>query len=302
MWLFVLNPKSGGGDASAQQAALETFLQKNEIPYALRLTQHPQHAIALVREAIEQEGFRQIVAVGGDGTINEVINGMMQQTAVPTNTLTFAVVPLGTGNDFIRTHDIPKDWKKAILLLKNPRIKPHDVGLVHFEGKKTYFINIAGMAYDAFVVRYMTEKERGTWLPRTIQYFYLIIRCLFAYEPKRVKVVLDGKETIEDDIYTVHVGVCRYSGGGCTMVPQALPDDGLFAVTIIRKVSVWNAILSTPMFYNGKIGEHQQASLHSAKAVSISPTLVEVDGELCATTEVASAFEILPLALNVVCS
>jgi diacylglycerol kinase family enzyme len=161
-------------------------------------------------------------------------------------------------------------------------------------------MNIAGLAYDAFVVRYMLQEERGAWLPRTLQYFYLIVRCLFAYEPQRVKVVLDGVEIADESIYTVHVGICRYSGGGCTMTPHAVPDDGLFAVTIIRKVSPWNALFSTPLFYNGKIGTHPQASQHSAKAVQVSATLVELDGELCATTEIPSDFEVLPLALNVV--
>ena len=300
MWLLILNPTSGGGATLRKQGELEAFLQKNAIPYTLRLTQYPQHATELVRAGIENEGFRKIAAVGGDGTLNEVVNGAMLQTAVPTTDLTLAAIPLGTGNDWIRTHDIPSDWQQAVLLLKTPKTKPHDVGLVHFEGKKAYFVNIAGMAYDAFVVRYMTEQSRATWLPRTIQYFYLIIRCLFAYEPKRVKIVLDDGTTIDDEIYTVHVGICRYSGGGCTMTPHALPDDGLFAVTVIRKVSVLNAILSTPMFYNGKIGTHKQATTHSAKTVEISQTLVELDGELCAKSEVSSRFEIVPLALNVV--
>lgn len=300
MWLILLNPASNGGKTGKKCAELEAFLQKNEIPYTLRLTQHPQHATQLAAEAITYEGFRQIAAVGGDGTLNEVLNGMMQQTAVPTADLLLAAIPLGTGNDWIRTHDIPNDWKKAVLSLKKPKIKGHDVGLVHLQGKKSYFINIAGMAYDAFVVRYMTEKERGTWLPRTLQYFYLIVRCLFAYEPQRVKVTIDGIEIADESIYTVHVGICRYSGGGCTMTPHAVPDDGLFAVTIIRKVSVWNALVSTPLFYNGKIGRHPQASQHSAKAVKISPTLVELDGELCAASEIASEFQILPLAIKVI--
>jgi diacylglycerol kinase (ATP) len=300
MWLLILNPTSGGGATLRKQGELEVFLQKNAIPYTLRLTQHAQHATELVRNAIEREGFRQIAAVGGDGTLNEVVNGAMQQTAVPTTDLLLAAIPLGTGNDWIRTHGIPSDWQKAALLLKTPKTKPHDVGLVHFEGKKSYFINIAGMAYDAFVVRYMTEKSRAAWLPRTIQYFYLIVRCLFAYVPQRVKVTLDDGTTIDEDIYTVHVGICRYSGGGCTMTPHALHDDGLFAVTVIRKVSVWNALLSTPMFYNGKIGQHKQATTHSAKTVTISPTLVELDGELCAPTEISTRFEVLPLSLNVV--
>jgi diacylglycerol kinase family enzyme len=132
----------------------------------------------------------------------------------------------------------------------------------------------------------------------------MIIYCLFAYQPKKIRVIIDNNDAIIDneEMYTVHVGICRYSGGGCIMVPHAIYDDKRLSITIVRRVSIWNVITSMPLFYNGKIAKHPKVKLHTAnKSIHVSRTLIEVDGELlCNVNEINTVFTIVPHAIRVV--
>ncbi len=288
-WWIILNPAAGNGKAAQSRAAIEKELKANGFTFTVVSTQLKVQAIELVKEGIEQ-GFRQIMAIGGDGTNNEVINGIMQQELVPSTDITYTLIPVGTGNDWIKTHNIPSHFKKWIPKIATAKKIQQDIGQVTYYKNgiqhQRYFANVAGLAYDAYLTQKKEESNPKIW-PK-IYYLWLVLKYLFKYRLKKAKVIFDGKE-VTDYCYTINIGICRYSGGGMQIVPHAVPDDGQFALTIARRVSKLDVLLYTPYIFMGKLGRHPQVTEHLARAVSVEPvdgvpTLVEVDGEYLGET------------------
>ncbi len=306
LYHIICNPMAANGAAGKEITRIEQLLREYNIAYILHKTQWKGHAIELVAQLIVTENARFIAAAGGDGTINEVINGIFSQNKVPSTAITLAVIPIGTGNDFIRTHKIPHDTAKAINIMATGKTVSHSVGKLSFMNRENqlqtrFFGNVAGFAYDAYTCERLglfTNKV----LPPKLFYLYAIFRCLIGYEPEHVRVIIDGKTVADEPVYTVNVGVCRFSGGGAIFVPQADPTSGYFGVTIIRAVSKWNVVRNTPNFYNGKIIAHPQASTHFGKHIRIegiaAPTGAETDGEYLGVSPVT--VDILANAIQVI--
>lgn len=302
-WFVIINPRASGGQGARQWKRIEECFRENEIDFFYKKTTHRNHATQLTKEAI-QKGYRHIIAIGGDGTGNEVANGIFQQTETKNTDIIFALLPIGTGNDWIKTHQIPKQLDKWIACLKNGKTKIQDVGLVtcFLNGKKVerYFINVAGMAYDAFAVK--LSEGKSNWVFPKIQYLLLVLKGLFRYRLHRAKLSFDDKEVV-DFFYTINVGICKYSGGGMQLVPHAISDDGQLALTYAGKLSKWNIILNTYRFYNGTLLKHSKVKGFFTKKIKVEtmdnlPTGVEVDGEYIGETPVE--FKIIPQALKII--
>jgi YegS/Rv2252/BmrU family lipid kinase len=302
-WFIVLNPAAGGGKVKKTWPLIEAELNKLGIDFSANFTIAPGHATSMVREAINA-GFRKFIAVGGDGTNHEAINGLMSQKIIDPKALTYALLPVGTGNDWIRTHQIPVNWRKWLPQIFHTTSRLHDIGVLAFQGQEglenRYFINIAGFCYDAFVVRAMsliTPRPKGK-----LAYLWWVIRCLFQYQPGPCRIDFNGQK-VEQKCYTINAGICKYSGGGMQFVPQALPDDGLIGLTIAGEVSKWNVIKSTPKFFSGKIANHPQIKLYQSTEIEIKPLgddkiYVEADGEFLGEAPVK--IRILPSALSII--
>ena len=302
-WYIILNPTAGNGAVKIKWPKIVQLLDKNNIPYQTVETKNPGHAIDLAQQAIE-DGFRKIIAVGGDGTNNEVVNGICRQKTVPSNTITYALLPVGTGNDWIKTHRIPKNFDLWIDKLISCNTTFQDVGYVVYqrEGKQQsrYFANVAGMAYDAYIAK--ASEENRNKMGNRLFYLYLVFTCLFKYDLRPARITFDG-ETLEDHFYTINIGICKYSGGGMQFVPHAIPDDGKLALTIIRPMSKLGVMLKTPYMYSGKIAKLKEVSTHQVENIKIEPlngkaTLVEVDGEYLG--EAPAEYKILKRALKIV--
>lgn len=300
-WLFIVNPAAGGGTVRRRWPVIETQLRSAGINFDTVFTEGKYHAAALAEQSVA-EGIRQIVAVGGDGTAHEVVNGIMRQATCPSEEVTFTLLPVGTGNDWVKTHRIPKDSRKWLTFFQNGTTTLQDVGWLTYrendQETKRYFINVAGLSYDAYVAK--RAEAYKTQVSSTIFYLFLIFRCLFEYRVPRIRVVFDGK-TVEKPLYTINIGICRYSGGGLQLVPQAIPDDGKLALTIAGHISKLGVLLITPFFYSGKIGWHPKVSMFQAEEVLVEsaenqPVLVEADGEFLGEGPVR--FGILPKALK----
>jgi YegS/Rv2252/BmrU family lipid kinase len=296
LWLFIVNPAAGAGLAGKKWPRQEAELKKAGVQFTVVYTQYRFHAISLVAEAVAG-GHRHIVAVGGDGTAHEVVNGIFQQSTCPPGEITFTLLPIGTGNDWIKTHGIPKNFRRWLPYFLNGKTGFQDCAWLVFqrEGQvqRRYFINVAGLSYDAFVVRESQKYPAG--IPNKFIYLLLIFRCLFQFEIPRARVSFNGK-TAEGLFYTINIGVCRYSGGGMQFVPQALPNDGQLALTLVKKVNKLVVLLVTPLFYLGKIGLHPAVSLLQTGTVKIEqtdmqPILVEADGEFLGEGPVEAGIE-----------
>ncbi len=302
-WFIIANPAAGGGLVQKNWPDIEAELQKLNIQYVSNFTIGPGHAITMVQEALTA-GYRHIIAIGGDGTNHEVVNGLMLQKTVPATEVHYGLLPVGTGNDWIRTYGIPSNWRDWLPQLFSAPSRLQDVGLATYwsggQRLERFFTNIAGLCYDAFVVKTMVENQVKT--NNRFVYLSWILRCLFGFTPPKCRIVFNG-QSVEKASYTINVGICKYSGGGMQFVPQAIPDDGLLGLTIAGKLSKLGVMLATPKFYAGTVGEHPKVDLYQTKEVIVEaagadPVYVEADGEFLG--ECPAEFKILPGAIRII--
>ncbi len=302
-WFVILNPVASGGAVRKKWPYVQQLLKEQGLIYDFAITNGPGQAIELAREGVEK-GYRKIMAIGGDGTNNEVVNGICMQKVVPSQEIVYTILPLGTGNDWVKMYKISQDIPQCIAACKKMKTRLQDVGVVSYYKngvqKERYFANVAGMAYDAFLCNEAANLKTRYF--KQFFYLFLIFKCLFKYQLRKARLTFDG-QVVEDYFYIINAGICRYSGGGMQTVPHAIPDDGLLALTFCRRISKFNVIKSTPMFYSGTVGEHPQVTTGQIKhlkveAVDDAPTLVEVDGEFLGETP--AEFSVLDKALQII--
>lgn len=290
-WFIIVNPSAGDGIAAKRLEGLCARLEQGGIAYTVEYSKEKNHATRLVEDGIIR-GFRNIIAIGGDGTNNEVINGIMNQAIVSPQKIRYALLPGGTGNDWIKEYEIPKDLNAWFEMFIKGKTFLQDVGEVSYlneEGKeeKRYFVNVAGMSYDAFVVREMALMKK----PITNRLAYLLygLSYVFRYKIPPAKVWIDG-EYKTGKYYLVNAGICRYSGGGMQLVPHANPADGQLAITLAGHLTKLGVLLNSYRFYNGTIGGHPKVEVYHSKIIRVThvkePILLEVDGEYLGTTPV----------------
>ena len=289
-WYIILNPTAGNGSIAKDWARIEEMLSDAGIRFQAVRTTAPRDATRLAIEAI-RHGFRNIASAGGDGTHHEVINGIMRQTVVPPTAICFAVLPAGTGNDWIRTHGIPKSYRKCIEGLKNWPDRTQDLGVVHYYSiagnqESRYFLNVLGMGYDAFVVR-LIDSKRSRRMGRSM-YLWVVLTALLRYSFKRAEIRAEQRR-LEEYVYTIHAGIARYSGGGMILVPHAIVDDGLLAVTVAKRMHPLRVWLSSWRFFTGTVDRHPKVETFSSRQLQVRSTsteeiLLEADGEFLGTT------------------
>ncbi len=302
-WLVVVNPNAGSRKGAREWPGICQHLAKEGFTTDCVFTEHRGHAIELTRERIAK-GFRKIVVVGGDGTLNEVLNGIMTQNLVPAAEITLAMIPVGTGNDWCRTFCIPFDYKKAIEVLKRGKTAFQDVGKISYftrEGQQLrYFMNIAGMGYDALVAKktnLLKEKGKGT----PLAYMYFVFASLLQWQFIEAVIEVDNQQVFKGEIFSMNVGICKYNGGGMMQVPDAIPDDGLMDVTLIKKASKFLVIRYAKKLFDGTLIKLPFVSTYKGKSIrirSVGKIYLEADGESLGHTPFV--YDVLPLALRVV--
>ncbi|MEY3195130.1 MAG: hypothetical protein RIQ78_1227 [Bacteroidota bacterium] len=299
-WHIIANPTAHGGAMGRNWPAIERILQNLGFSYTVQFTEERGHAARLVEDVL-LKGGRYLLGIGGDGTNHEIIQGVFAQKVVSPQEVTYALLPFGTGNDWARQYGIPHHPQVRLERLLRLETVWQDVGYVRFmrdgHSDTRYFVNVAGMAYDGFIGKRLLEKP----VRNKIQYLLAVAQYLLAYQLTKARIEYDGK-IAEDYFYTINIGLCRFSGGGMQLVPQAIPDDGLFALTFARKISKLAVMLQTPRFYNGTLLKHRKIEGCQAKSIKVThvgntPTLLEADGEFLGETPVS--FELLERALRV---
>ena len=306
-WLAVVNPQASVGKSGKDWPVIKQLLIDEGIDFDDVMTEYPRHAIEIVRNAIVEKGYRKFIAVGGDGTNNEVINGIFSQDAVPTTDIIMAALPIGTGNDWRRTFDIPLEYEEVVKIIKAGHTFAHDIGKLTYyndgDPKVRYFLNAAGTGLDEMVcntTNLMKQQGKGG----TIRYLISVVKCLMKYKITHVQVTVDDETVFNDYILSLSVGNCRFNGGGMMMMPNAIPDDGLLDITVIRKVSIFKFAANVKNIYDGsfvhKLKEVQTFCGKKIRIVSIPPhrLMVETEGENLNNSPFD--FEILPKAINMV--
>ena len=301
---FIVNPISGRGAGQKSIPILEQALRAYEFQYDLAFTQRPWHASELALQAA-QEGFDVVISVGGDGTANEVLNGLMQAQLKGIKTPVMGILCVGRGNDFAYALQIPPDLEKGIEALKADFRKKIDVGYVEgglFPGGR-YFGNGVGIGFDAVVG---FEALKLAPLSGFLSYIVAALKTIFLYfNAPRVKVELDN-ETLEQPALMVSIMNGKRMGGGFMMAPDSQISDGMFDICIAGQVSRTGIFALIPRFMKGNQAGHP--AIYFSRSVNVSVKAIEgtlpahADGETLCTDGDHLSLKTIPYALEIICA
>ncbi len=268
-WFVIINPTSGNGSGKKKWTKVKRLLNAYDFDFDYALTMHQKHSVEIVQQAIDK-GFFNIISVGGDGTLHNIINGIMLQSKMPSTNITVGVIPVGTGNDWIKTHHIPKDIESAIQIIKNGKTKLQDVGRIELLDQKKepiYFINLAGIGFDGYVVSRVEKYKRFG----ALAYLFGTLFGLVSFKNFNSKVRVNS-ENISGKTLMVLIGLCEYSGGGMKLTKKPNPFDGCFDVSIAKDFSKLDILFNAVKLYNGKIVDFK-------KVVPLITTSIEIEIE-----------------------
>lgn len=301
-WIAIINMTAGGGKTKRDWPSISQILQKEGIQYEPFFTERRMHASIIARNKI-REGYSKIIVVGGDGTMNEVINGVFAQRRIHTTEVMLGMISVGTGNDWAKTFNIPSSYEGAVQTIKQQKTFIQDAGLVNYvrNGKQwnRYFVNIAGMGFGARVAERSNHmKEKGK--SGSLLYIYNLVYSLIGYRSKKAVLEIDG-QSYNRTIFALNVGIGKYNGGGMMQVPTAIPNDGLYSIILIKKAGKLNVLANMRKLYNGNIVKHRKVETYKAKTILIdgaSQLKLETDGESLGHGPVR--FQIIPRSVTVI--
>jgi diacylglycerol kinase (ATP) len=282
-YFVIVNPNAGGGKAAKDWPLIQSLFTQKGLDIEVIFTKKRRHAMRLASDFISK-GYRNFIVVGGDGTVNEVVNGMM---AFPQflHEMKLGVIMIGTGNDWGKMFDIPTEYFEAVDIIYNGKIFQQDVGRVTYHLRdwkiQRYFVNMAGLGFDAKVVENANKsKDKG----KSSQFSYLItlFKTLMKYKPLDINIKIEGRPIHGSKLFTMSIGIGKYSGGGMMQVPQAIADDGLFDIMIVNNIGKAKIIRKIMKLYDGSIESLDEVAMHRAANLSIESkdcVMLEVDGE-----------------------
>ncbi|MDO6743294.1 diacylglycerol kinase family lipid kinase [Tenacibaculum soleae] len=288
-WFVIANPVSGNKKISKKWKEIEQLLNEKNIDFFVAFTTHSKHEIELVHTAIQQ-GYRNIISVGGDGTLHHVVNGIMTQRYVKTSDITVGVIPLGTGNDWIKTYNMPNDVVNSINLIHQKKTILQDIGHLQLANTSAYFNNVAGIGYDGYVVNKLNKLKRFG----PIAYLLSGIAGLLLYK-KTIFTIEVNNLSIETKCLMTLFGICKYSAGGMQLTDYKDTTDGLFDITIAKNLALIDLIRNIKKLYNGLIINHKKVETHLSNTLLITPKyakiqpFIQADSELIGTGQVIAS-------------
>lgn len=295
-----MNPTARGG-AKHHASGLRKQMHAAGLRHEFLVTEFPGHAEELASDCVRRGG-RKIAAVGGDGTVHAVANAILRQRDVDPLDVTIGVIPTGTGNDWARSLGIPTSPRAAIDVLLGERTLVADAGSVTTfqsgEPQQAYFVNIAGMGFDAFVCERCIGSS-GPGRAGRFRYLAEVLRALPDYKPVVASIRLDD-ETTCGDVFMIALGIGKYGGGGMKLCPGARLDDGRFDVTLVEPIRAWKVAWNIPRIFGGSFVRMREISQFQTRSLVVVPRarmLVTCDGEIMG--EGRAEFEIRPRALRV---
>jgi diacylglycerol kinase (ATP) len=310
--LAVVNPRSGGGRTRRDWEKIESALRAGYPGLNVAFTTRRGDATGMVRTALRQ-GFGEIVAVGGDGTINEAINGFFdEQGRALSPDAIFAFVTSGTGGDFRKSFGIAPGYEAAIARIMQSKVRRIDVGrltCVSQTGQPVmrHFINIGSFGMSGAIVDSVNRARIAKLFGGKFAFAFHSLLDMMFYHPRPVRIRVDGEFDAIFTISTVAVANGQYFGAGMRVAPHAKTDDGLFDVIIMGGTKKSRAMADLKLIYTGEhLNNPAVTALRGSKVVAVPvaetrgrPVLIEVDGE--SAGRLPATFEIYPRALNLRC-
>jgi len=299
----ILNPNSAGSRGARVRPRLEAALSDAGRAYRLHLTAEAGHARTLALEIAASGEAGPLLVVGGDGTVHEVANGLLESGEALRFPL--AILPMGTGNDFCRMVACSGEMDAVLGLLDTGRARRFDVGFARWEKGGAYFVNLLGVGIDVEVLR---RRSRFHRLPGLPQYMAALLSALLRFQPVELELKLEGggggPETLRKSILMAAVTVGPTVGGGFRLSPQARPDDGLLDLFLVEPLGPLEVIRYLPRVLRGTHGREPTIHLRTLRKLRIvsldrQPFAFELDGELASMETSWLELELRPAALAV---
>lgn len=281
---FVVNPHSANGSTGKRWGELAATIARTLSDFGVEFTRGPMDASRLSTQALKS-GYECIVAVGGDGTINEVVNGFFEEGKAINPTAALGVLPRGTGGDFRRTFSWDTDFETAVKRLKTPETRPLDVGLVEYcahdgSAQKRYFVNICSFGVSGLVDQEVNTTTKA--LGGKVSFMLGSLKALTKYRDRLVKFSVDGGPLEQAQVTTLAVANGQYFGGGMKVAPTADVSDGIFDVTIWSGYGLGDFIFKSAGVYNGNHVKWKGTRTLRCKTFAASSdedVLLDCDGE-----------------------
>jgi len=280
-WFLILNPIAGNGKSKKNWNKISTSLKSQHIQFSYAFTEYSKHETVLVINAIKN-GFTKIISVGGDGTLHHIVNGIMSQNIVESSIIKLAVLPIGTGNDWVKTYNIPTKIENSIAIIKKNNTILQDINKIELDSNEVFYSNnLAGMGYDGYVTYKLNKLKRLG----SIAYLLSGLSGLLFYKKTTFKIEINN-QTVENKCLMVLIGICKYSAGGMKLTDYTATSNGLFDITIVKNLSLIDLIRNLPKLYNGKIIHHKKVTTFKSNSIYITPLssydkpFIQADGEL----------------------
>lgn len=304
-FVLLVNPRAGAGVARRRVPFLREALEAEGARFDVRLTDGPMAATRIVRDVLRGDTFAGVAVVGGDGTLNEAVNGFFDDEGSPiAPDAWLAPLPCGTGGDFQRTLGIPHEVEAMVSHMMTSEPRPIDVGWLRFVDDagvpaQRAFINIASFGLGGIVDRHVNEGPK--WMGGTPAFLLGTLRAMVGYRNQRVRVRVDDAPPRELSILNLAVANGRYFGGGMHVAPRAKVDDGLFDIVALQNTA-WSGLPKTHHIYQGThlrdddVWHARGAKIFAEPVQAHERVLLDVDGE--APGALPATFEIKPGALR----
>lgn len=299
--IVIVNPKARSGGGASEWDVIEGKVRETFPKILIERTTGPQHATQLARQAVEN-GIVNIFAAGGDGTIHEVLNGIIKDSRLINPNITFGVVGIGTGCDTFRSIGISLDPIVQLDVIKKGKTKNFDVGKVEMvdqfgHPRVQYFFNGASFGIGASVMNFVNKSEKR-W--GTLGFLVPGLKAYKKFQPCRVLLTFDNRMTVEKDVMNVTICNGPFSGSGMRWTRRSKMDDGIFEIVTIRRMPFWKVALAVPMLYLGTLQRFKEVDVYKAKELKVTgdrPLPIECEGEEPGT--LPATFSVLPGVLRV---
>ena len=314
-WLAVVNVFAASKKAGSVWKKAATCLEEAGVPYKAEFTGKKYNATELSRLGAER-GYRKFVAVGGDGTVHDVLNGIAEYvcsaSGVSLSDFTLAVLPVGSGNDWVKSVGVSTDIKQAVSYIASGSTGKQDVVKVSnldpsdVSGEPlsvSYMTNVGGVGLDARVCEIVNKKKEQGKRGKKL-YVLALLYCIRHRVPIRAKVVCDGEVAFSGKYLSMAFGIGKYSGGGMRQTPSAVIDDGFLDVTIIPDIPIWTIAKEAPKLFTGTFNTVKELTFARGHEILVLPEggsdaePVEVDGEVVGRVPVR--MEVLGEQINII--
>ena len=284
---IIINPKSGKRAFRRQRIYLWKLLRQRREPFVYRVTKYAEHAIELGRELVER-GCDEILVLGGDGTLSEVINGIMRAD-IPEEQrakISFGIMPRGTGNDWGRFWRLTKDFKKSLDRFFSGEKQPLDVGCITYWRNgivhHRYFINSVGFGVDSLTCQWATTLKYYIG-SHHVNYFFALLAAVCVHKSQKIELIVDGKTIVNDMLFTMNIGNGPFSGGGIKQNPDADPRDGVFHSIFVQTPTFRQVLKAIPRLFDGRLTDLDFVHSFVGKEVEVNTRkhlMFEADGIL----------------------